>query len=76
MKRSGRASDGRRWGGRRGRAHRVRGSARRRQTSMLQDLEQERALELDPIFGAVIELAERYGVATPSVREAYGELRG
>jgi 2-dehydropantoate 2-reductase len=44
-------------------------------TSMLQDVEQQRALELDPILGAVCELGERYGVATPLVREAYGELQ-
>ncbi len=44
-------------------------------TSMLQDVEQQRPLELDPILGAVCELGERYGVATPLVREAYGELQ-
>ena len=44
-------------------------------TSMLQDVEQRRALELDPILGAVCELGERYGVATPLVREAYAALQ-
>ena len=44
-------------------------------TSMLQDAEQHRALELDPILGAVCELGDRHGVATPLVREAYGELQ-
>jgi 2-dehydropantoate 2-reductase len=44
-------------------------------TSMLQDAEQRRALELDPILGAVCELGGRYGVATPAVREAYGTLQ-
>jgi 2-dehydropantoate 2-reductase len=44
-------------------------------TSMLQDAEQHRALELDPILGAVSELGERHGVPTPLVREAYGELQ-
>jgi ketopantoate reductase len=42
---------------------------------MLQDAEQHRALELDPILGAVSELGERHGVPTPLVREAYGELQ-
>ena len=44
-------------------------------TSMLQDVELGRALEVDPILGAVCELGERYGVATPHVREAYAALR-
>ncbi|HMF29624.1 MAG TPA: ketopantoate reductase C-terminal domain-containing protein, partial [Candidatus Cybelea sp.] len=43
-------------------------------TSMLQDYEHARALELDPIVGAVIELAERYDVSVPHLREAYAEL--
>ena len=44
-------------------------------TSMLQDFERGRALEVDPILGAVCELGERYGVATPEVRRAYDALR-
>lgn len=40
-------------------------------TSMLQDFEKGRPLELDPILGAVIELAERYGLPVPRLREAY-----
>jgi 2-dehydropantoate 2-reductase len=44
-------------------------------TSMLQDVEQRRPLELDPILGAVCELGERYGVATPEVRTAYAALQ-
>jgi len=43
-------------------------------TSMLQDLEAGRPLELDPILGAVIELAQRLGVDVPRVREAYDRL--
>ena len=35
---------------------------------MLQDLEQRRRLELAAIVGAVIELAERTGVAVPVTR--------
>ncbi len=44
-------------------------------TSMLQDYERGRRLELEPIVGAIIELAERYGVAVPNLREAYAALR-
>jgi 2-dehydropantoate 2-reductase len=44
-------------------------------TSMLQDFEQGRALELDPILGAAIELGDRYGVAVPRLRAAYERLR-
>jgi 2-dehydropantoate 2-reductase len=44
-------------------------------TSMLQDFERQRALELDPILGAVCELGVRYGVETPEVRRAYAALQ-
>jgi 2-dehydropantoate 2-reductase len=44
-------------------------------TSMLQDYERGRPLELDPILGAVVELAGRYGVAVPRLRGAYDRLR-
>lgn len=44
-------------------------------TSMLQDYELGRALELEPILGAAIELGERYGVAVPALRDAYERLR-
>lgn len=44
-------------------------------TSMLQDLEARRPLELDPILGAVIELAERVQVPVPVLRDAYDRLR-
>lgn len=43
-------------------------------TSMLQDLERGRAMEIDPILGAVAELAVRCGVAVPRVDAAYAEL--
>jgi 2-dehydropantoate 2-reductase len=43
-------------------------------TSMLQDHERGRPLELDPILGAAIELGERHGVAVPKLREAYRKL--
>jgi 2-dehydropantoate 2-reductase len=44
-------------------------------TSMLQDFERQRALELDPILGAVCELGKRYAVETPEVRRAYTALQ-
>lgn len=44
-------------------------------TSMLQDYERGRALELDPIVGAVIEVAERNDVAVPHLRAAYAQLQ-
>jgi len=40
-------------------------------TSMLQDLEAGRPLELEAIVGAVIELGERLGVPTPCTRAVY-----
>jgi 2-dehydropantoate 2-reductase len=44
-------------------------------TSMLQDYERGREIELDPILGAVIELGRRYGVAVPHIQRAYDALR-
>ncbi len=44
-------------------------------TSMLQDYEHGRRLEIDPIVGAVIELAQRHGIAVPCLRETYAELQ-
>jgi 2-dehydropantoate 2-reductase len=43
-------------------------------TSMLQDYERGRRLEVDPIVGAVIEVADRRGVAVPHLRVAYAQL--
>ncbi len=40
-------------------------------TSMLQDLEAGKPLELEPIAGATVELARRYGVPVPHVETAY-----
>jgi 2-dehydropantoate 2-reductase len=40
-------------------------------TSMLQDLEAGRPMELEPIVGAVVELGERLGVPVPSTRAVY-----
>ena len=44
-------------------------------TSMLQDSLANRPLELDPIVGAVIELADGVGVDVPHLRTVYNELR-
>ena len=40
-------------------------------TSMLQDLEAGRPLEVEALLGAVVELADGAGVATPSLRTVY-----
>jgi 2-dehydropantoate 2-reductase len=40
-------------------------------TSMLQDFEAGRAMELEAIVGAVVELGDRLGVAMPATRTAY-----
>jgi 2-dehydropantoate 2-reductase len=40
-------------------------------TSMLQDVEAGKPLELEPIAGATVELARRYGVAVPHIETAY-----
>jgi 2-dehydropantoate 2-reductase len=40
-------------------------------TSMLQDLEKGRPLELEPISGAVLEIGDKLGVAMPSTRAVY-----
>lgn len=44
-------------------------------TSMLQDMDAGRPLELDPITGAVVELGERLGVPTPNLSAVYGLAR-
>jgi len=44
-------------------------------TSMLQDVEAGRALELDAIAGAVREIAARVGVATPNLDALFGLTR-
>ncbi|MDQ6876699.1 MAG: 2-dehydropantoate 2-reductase [Candidatus Dormibacteraeota bacterium] len=41
-------------------------------TSMLQDLEAARPLEVDALVGAVVELADGAGVPVPSLRTVYG----
>jgi 2-dehydropantoate 2-reductase len=41
-------------------------------TSMLQDFEAGRAPELEPIVGAVVEVADKAGVPVPNLRGVYG----
>jgi 2-dehydropantoate 2-reductase len=45
------------------------------QTSTLQDYERGRALELEPIWGAVTELAQRHSIEGPRLQAAYAALR-
>ncbi len=40
-------------------------------TSMLQDLEANRPMELEPVVGAVVELGERLGIPMPHTRTVY-----
>ena len=44
-------------------------------TSMLQDLEAGRPLELEAVVGAVVELADRLGVAVPATRAIYASTK-
>ena len=44
-------------------------------TSMLQDVEADRPLEIDAIVGAVKEIGERVGVATPTIDALLGLVR-
>jgi 2-dehydropantoate 2-reductase len=44
-------------------------------TSMLQDVEAGRPIELDALVGAVREIAARVGVATPNIDAVYGLAR-
>ncbi len=45
-------------------------------TSMLQDADAGRAIELDAILGALLEVADRRGIAVPASRRAYALVRG
>jgi 2-dehydropantoate 2-reductase len=44
-------------------------------TSMLQDVEAERPIELDALVGAVREIGQGYGIATPAVDALFGLTR-
>lgn len=56
---------------------RVDGAARvgKHKTSMLQDCEAGREMEVGTIMGAVVELAEVCGVETPCIKTVYGTVR-
>ena len=44
-------------------------------TSMLQDVEADRPMELEPVVGAVVELGERLGIHMPYTRTVYASTR-
>jgi 2-dehydropantoate 2-reductase len=44
-------------------------------TSMLQDLEAGRPMELEPVVGAVVELGERLGIDMPHTRTVYARTK-
>lgn len=50
-------------------------SSRFHKTSMLQDVEAGRPLELDPILGVLMELATFFGVETPTISTMYACMR-
>jgi 2-dehydropantoate 2-reductase len=52
---------------------RIEGAAKvgKHKTSMLQDVEAGRELEVDALVGAVVELGERANVPTPTIRAVY-----
>jgi 2-dehydropantoate 2-reductase len=52
---------------------RIRGAARvgAHKTSMLQDLEAGRPLEIDALLGSVVELADRLAIEVPHLRTLY-----
>jgi 2-dehydropantoate 2-reductase len=56
---------------------RIRGAARvgPHKTSMLQDLEAGRPLEIDAIVGSVVELAGRFEVPVPHLQTLYGSVK-
>jgi 2-dehydropantoate 2-reductase len=56
---------------------RIRGAARvgNHKTSMLQDLESGRPMEIDAITGSVVELAGRLGVAVPHLETIYASVK-
>ncbi|HKB34625.1 MAG TPA: 2-dehydropantoate 2-reductase [Candidatus Dormibacteraeota bacterium] len=56
---------------------RIRGAARvgNHKTSMLQDLESGRPMEIDAITGSVVELAGRLGVPVPHLETIYGSVK-
>jgi 2-dehydropantoate 2-reductase len=56
---------------------RIKGAARvgEHKTSMLQDLEAGRPLEIDALTGSVVELGDRLGLAVPHLRTLYASVK-
>jgi 2-dehydropantoate 2-reductase len=56
---------------------RIRGAARvgNHKTSMLQDLESGRPMEIDAITGSVVELGGRLGVPVPHLETIYASVK-
>jgi 2-dehydropantoate 2-reductase len=56
---------------------RIKGAARvgDHKTSMLQDLEAGRPLEIDALTGSVVELGDRLGIAVPHLRTLYSSVK-
>lgn len=56
---------------------RIEGAAKlgEHKTSMLQDVEANRPLELEPIVGAVVELGEKLGIGMPYTRTVYASTK-
>ncbi|KDD54030.1 ketopantoate reductase family protein [Bordetella bronchiseptica] len=50
-------------------------SSRHHRTSMLQDVQAGRPFELEPIVGVLLELAQRHGLAVPTLSTVYACLR-
>jgi len=50
-------------------------TSRLHKTSMLQDVEAGRRLELEPILGVMLELASHHRIETPSIQAVYSCLR-
>jgi len=56
---------------------RIKGAARvgDHKTSMLQDLEAGRPMEIDALTGSVVELGDRLGIPVPHLRTLYGSVK-
>jgi 2-dehydropantoate 2-reductase len=56
---------------------RIKGAARvgDHKTSMLQDLEAGRPMEIDALTGSVVELGDRLGVPVPHLRTLYSAVK-
>ena len=56
---------------------RIKGAARvgDHKTSMLQDLESGRPMEIDALTGSVVELGDRLGIPVPHLRTLYASVK-